>query len=71
MSAGLVKQEAPIGPFSNRKDDFAKAKKLGYIKDIIDTWHHNEDGITLQAVERKLHQRFTHRGGISIAKKKN
>lgn len=34
------------------------------------TWHHHEDGVTLQEVETILHDRFRHRGGISNLKKK-
>jgi len=31
---------------------------------IGNTWHHHQDGITLQAVDRAI----THRGGVSIMK---
>lgn len=27
------------------------------------TWHHNEDGVTLQLVDRSTHQQTGHRGG--------
>lgn len=69
-SAGLVRQEAPIGPFVDRNKDFAKAKEMGYIKSADGTWHHHEDRVTLQEVETILHDRFRHRGGISKLKKK-
>lgn len=46
-SAGMVRQEAPIGPFVERSKDFAKARKMGYIKSADGTWHHHEDGVTL------------------------
>lgn len=32
------------------------------------TWHHNQDGSTLELVPTKYHKLFTHRGGFSIAK---
>lgn len=32
------------------------------------TWHHNEDGKTLQLVPREYHEQFRHRGGFSLAK---
>ncbi len=32
------------------------------------TWHHNEDGTTMQLVPRGIHQRFHHSGGASIVK---
>lgn len=31
-SAGIVRQEAPIGPFVERSKDFVKAREMGYIK---------------------------------------
>lgn len=65
-SANLVRQEADIGGFVDRPTDFAKAKALGYEKSIDGTWHHCEDGITLQEIETILHKRFTHKCGISI-----
>ena len=68
--AGLVRQEASIGPFADRNKDFKKAKEMGYEKNADGTWHHHEDGITLQEVETILHDRFRHRGGISKLKKK-
>ena len=61
-SAGMVRQEAPIGPFVERNKDFAKAREMGYIKSADGTWHHHEDGVTLQEVETILHDRFRHRG---------
>lgn len=69
-SAGMVRQEAPIGSFVERNKDFAKAREMGYIKSADGTWHHHEDGVTLQEVETILHDRFRHRGGISNLKKK-
>ena len=69
-SADMVRQEAPIGPFVERNKDFAKAREMGYIKSADGTWHHHEDGVTLQEVETILHDRFRHRGGISNLKKK-
>ena len=49
-SAGMVRQEVPIGPFVERNKDFAKAREMGYIKSADGTWHHHEDGVTLQEV---------------------
>lgn len=61
-SAGMVRQEAPIGSFVERNKDFVKAREMGYIKSADGTWHHHEDGVTLQEVETILHDRFRHRG---------
>ncbi|XHJ04879.1 HNH endonuclease [Staphylococcus epidermidis] len=30
------------------------------------TWHHHEDGKTMQEVNKKIHREFTHRGGTSL-----
>jgi len=65
-SANLVRQEVNIGKFIERNKDFAKAKSMGYEKSVDGTWHHSEDGKTLQEIETILHKRFTHIGGISI-----
>lgn len=66
----MVKQEVNIGPFVERTADFEKAKDMGFIKSETSSWHHHEDGVTLQEVERYLHERFRHKGGISKMKKK-
>ena len=60
-----VKKEFVIeGGFEGRSKDFSKAGDAG----IGNTWHHHQDGKTLQAVDRDTHRQFTHRGGISIMK---
>ncbi|WP_052720390.1 HNH endonuclease [Porphyromonas gulae] len=33
------------------------------------TWHHHEDGMTMQEVNSDIYDRFTHRGGVSKTKK--
>ncbi len=53
--AGLDKNSNPAVP---RSDSPPK----GY------TWHHHEDGKTMILVERGIHRKFTHRGGISNIK---
>ena len=64
--AGLVNQEVNVGGFSNnRPADFARANKISP-KSPTDTWHHYQDGHTLQAVDTKYHDLFRHRGGFSI-----
>ena len=32
------------------------------------TWHHNEDGKKMMEVDKKIHDRFSHKGGASKAK---
>ena len=69
--SGLVIQAVDIGPFRDRAADFKLADQLAPNgpKNPLDTWHHHEDGRTLQEINRRTHEMFTHRGGISIMKK--
>lgn len=66
----MVIQEADIGPFVERKKDFQTAKNLGYVKQTESTWHHHQNGHTLQEINTLLHDRFRHRGGISVMNSK-
>ncbi|WP_445375115.1 HNH endonuclease [Photorhabdus tasmaniensis] len=53
--------------------DFAKADKLapkGKADYGSNTWHHHENGKTMQEVPRNVHGTFTHRGGASTLRKK-
>ena len=60
-----VKKEVVLeNGFEGRSKDFSKAGDAG----LGNTWHHHQDGKTLQAVDSAIHRRFTHRGGISILK---
>ena len=60
-----VKKEVVLeNGFEGRGKDFSKAGDAG----LGNTWHHHQDGKTLQAVDSAIHRRFTHRGGISILK---
>ncbi len=70
-SAGMVIQEVDIGSFVDRTSDYKKADLLapnGPRDAANNTWHHHEDGKTLQEIDSILHKRFTHRGGISLKK---
>lgn len=70
-TAKLVIQEVNIGKFEGYNKDFANADKLapnGAIPETS-TWHHHQDGQTLQEIITKLHERFRHRGGMSKLKK--
>ncbi|MCG1103797.1 HNH endonuclease [Staphylococcus epidermidis] len=33
------------------------------------TWHHNEDGKTMQEVNKKIHRESTHRRSMSLKRK--
>jgi lipopolysaccharide export LptBFGC system permease protein LptF len=70
--AGLVKQEVDIGKFDNYTSDFKKADSLapnGPRDSVNNTWHHSQDGCTLQEVNKSIHKQFTHRGGMVLKKK--
>jgi hypothetical protein len=69
--SGHVKQEVDIGGFRNRPSDFRHADQIAPNgpKSSDSTWHHNEDGKTLQEVNFRIHKQFTHKGGFSIKKK--
>jgi len=68
--AGLVIQEVSLNKFEGYAKDFAKADSLAPNgpRSIHNTWHHPEDLSTIQEVDRNLHRRFTHEGGMSILK---
>nr|WP_226375673.1 HNH endonuclease [Pantoea stewartii] len=36
----------------------------------VNTWHHHENGVTMQEVPKDIHERFRHRGGVSAIKRK-
>ena len=64
--AGYVNQEVILEEgFKSRSRDFAKADKIADRPKSPDaSWHHHEDGKTLQEVETRIHARFTHKGGF-------
>ncbi|HFI0307083.1 TPA: HNH endonuclease [Streptococcus suis] len=69
--AGYVNQEVLLEEgFESRTRDFAKADKLAeYSKSLDATWHHHQDGKTLQEIETRIYARFTHKGGFALRKK--
>lgn len=69
-SAGMVIQEVIIGPFQGYNVDFPKGDEMAPNGPIStnSTWHHHQDGVTLQEVLTKYHERFRHRGGMSKIK---
>lgn len=71
-SAGLVRQEVQIGKFNRYDIDFAKADELAPDGPKLDenTWHHHQDLSTLQEVNKEMHRRFRHMGGMSLANSK-
>jgi hypothetical protein len=67
---GHVKAEVEIQQKGNYTTDFSDATAAnGGSQPEGTTWHHHENGTTMQAVDSEVHARFTHRGGVSIKKK--
>ena len=54
---------SPGGDFGKADAKAPKGPKLE-----TNTWHHHENGRTMQEVDRKIHDRFKHRGGVSNIK---
>ncbi|WP_082038733.1 HNH endonuclease [Vibrio rotiferianus] len=56
-----------------KSGDFGKADASapkGTADYVRNTWHHHEDGVTMQEVPKAIHAEFTHRGGVSNFRKK-
>ena len=54
--------------------DFGKADAMapnGAADYASNTWHHHENGVTVQEVPSDIHKEFTHRGGVSTIKQGN
>jgi len=64
-----VKFEPP-GFGGNRGSDFTDANRLAGIDETPDThtWHHHQDGHTMQLVPTDLHDAIRHAGGVAIKK---
>jgi hypothetical protein len=72
-SAGLVEQEVNVGGFKDYNTDFKKADELapnGPRDAEKNTWHHHQDGKTMQEVNKEIHKDYTHRGGMSLKNRK-
>lgn len=68
-----MRQEVSIGKFKSYGTDFSKADELAPNGPKLDvnTWHHHQDLTTMQEVNKRIHRRFTHMGGMSLAKRIN
>ena len=63
-STGRPVQVVFTNGFSGRSADFAKANRLFDPPDGY-TWHHHQDGKTLQLIPTDLHEAIRHGGGIA------
>ncbi|WP_239470114.1 HNH endonuclease [Archangium violaceum] len=66
-AAGVVEVEVKISFTGSRVRDFAAANKAAGFKETPKgmTWHHHQDGTTLQLVPTGIHARTGHTGGFS------
>lgn len=65
-AAGVVKTEVAITPTGTRPGDFRAANKAAGLKKTPKgyTWHHHEDGRTMQLVPTEIHRKTGHDGGF-------
>jgi hypothetical protein len=65
--AGLVKFKAPVKQKPDYYFDYKEAdRQLGRSYDPkTERWHHHEGGEHMMLIDKKLHNRFTHEGGIA------
>lgn len=63
-------KEVKLEKFVNYDVDFKDANKLAGFKTEPKgyTWHHHQDGKTMQLVPRDVHSAFQHTGGMSTTK---
>ena len=74
-AAGLVRQEVKLPDgFVNYPKDFAAADAAagaaGKPRSATNTWHHHQDGITMQEMDAGLHTEFTHEGGMAVKRRR-
>ncbi len=71
--AGQVKQTVRVDKIGDYTDDFKNADDIaaqrGRPRDAANnTWHHSADGKHLEEVDKAIHKKYTHRGGMSNQK---
>jgi hypothetical protein len=66
-AAGVVKVEVKISYTGSRPGDFAAANKAAGFNQTPKgmTWHHHQDGVTMQLVPTEVHARTGHTGGFA------
>lgn len=64
----MVRQEVQFPYKGNYTTDFKMADSKGLLGPRLpeNTWHHVEDLVTMQEINRVLQNRFSHKGGVSI-----
>ncbi len=65
-AAGVVKKEVRIKQTGDRNRDYGLAYKAAELKPEEGyTWHHHQDGTTMQLVPRNIHGATGHTGGVA------
>jgi hypothetical protein len=66
-AAGVVNAEVQITQTGTRAGDFKAANEAARFKETPRgmTWHHHQDGTTMQLVPRDIHMQTGHTGGFS------
>ena len=62
-----MKFEADVTQIPDYYYDYLEAEEqLGREYDpATERWHHHQDGETMQLIDKKIHNRFTHEGGVA------
>ena len=71
-AAGVVKQEVKIKFSGDHPTDVRAANRAANLKETPKdyTWHHHQDGTTMQLIPRKIHKETGHTGGMALMKTK-
>ncbi|MDI3289190.1 HNH endonuclease [Polyangium sp. 15x6] len=66
-AAGVVKREVKITQTGDRREDIKRANQAANYKltPKDHTWHHHQDGKTMQLVHRDIHGATGHTGGVA------
>jgi hypothetical protein len=69
-AAGVVKTEVRITPTGSRPGDFRAANQAAGFPKTPEgyTWHHHQDGTTMQLVPTDIHRVTGHTGGFVLGK---
>lgn len=68
--SSVSKANVKIKFTGSRPRDFRAANKAGGYKSTPEgyTWHHHQDGTTMQLVPKDIHRQTGHTGGFSLSK---
>ena len=66
--SGVAKKTVSVPQTGDRAVDYAAANKAADLKEtpIGFSWHHHQDGITMQLVPTTVHAKTGHTGGVGL-----